>query len=193
VRRAQLWSITLPLALMGIEGAHALANALVGAPYEQGEVFASAGSGAPLLAPLLVLASGVVLVAAARRAAGLGRLPRSSRAVLAPFAVVPPLGFVLLEIGEGIVHSGGVEWHDLLTPAFAAGFVLQAPVALVGVLVTRVLLAGSDRVRAAIVRALTPLPLALGGEVAFAPRERTVVSRSFPAAHRGRAPPLRLA
>jgi hypothetical protein len=193
VRRAQLWSITLPLALMGIEGAHALANALVGAPYEQGEIFGSAGSGAPLLGPLLMLAPGIVLVAAARRAAGLGRLPRSSRAVLAPFAVVPPLGFVLLEIGEGIAHSGGVEWHDLLTPAFAAGFLLQGPVALVGVLVTRALLAGSERVRAAVVRALVRIPLVLGPDRSFAPREHAVVSRALPAAHRGRAPPLRLA
>jgi hypothetical protein len=142
---------------------------------------------------LLALALAIVLVAAARRAAGLGRLPRASRAVLAPFAVVPPLGFLLLELGEGIVHSGRVEWHDLLTPAFAAGLLLQGPVALVGVLLTRGLLAASDRVRAAVVRALVPIPLALGVEVGFPPRERAVVSRAFPAAHRGRAPPLRLA
>jgi len=50
VRRQAVWLVTLPLVLAGIEGAHAAANAALGAP--EGEVFATAASGRDALMPV---------------------------------------------------------------------------------------------------------------------------------------------
>ena len=144
MRKHAVWLVTLPVALVGIEAAHALANAAFGAPGS--EVLESAESGAGLIPLLAALALAAVLCGLVGRVAGLWWTPRRSRAVLLPFVLLPPLGFVLLELGEALAHSP-IEWEELVGPTFLVGLALQLPVALVGYLLARALLRLSDEVR----------------------------------------------
>src|SRR5215470_10163322 len=102
MRKHAVWLVTLPVALVGIEAAHALANALFGAPAS--EVRESAESGAGLIPVLATLALAPLLCGLVGRVVGLWSTPRGSRAVVLPFVLLPPLGFVLLEVGEALVH-----------------------------------------------------------------------------------------
>lgn len=150
MRKHAVWLVTLPVALVGIEAAHALANAAFGAPGS--EVLESAESGAGLIPLLAALALAAVLCGLVGRVAGLWWTPRRSRAVLLPFVLLPPLGFVLLELGEALAHSP-IEWEELVGPTFLVGLALQLPVALVGYLLARALLRLSDEVRELVRRA----------------------------------------
>jgi len=154
MRKHAVWLVTLPVALVGIEAAHALANALFGAPAS--EVLESAESGAGLIPVLATLALAPLLCGLVGRVVGLWSTPRGSRAVVLPFVLLPPLGFVLLEVGEALVHPP-VEWEELAGPTFLVGLALQVPVALVGYLLARALLRLSDEVRD-LVRRAAPRP-----------------------------------
>lgn len=150
MRKHAVWLVTLPVALVGIEAAHALANAAFGAPGS--EVLASEGSGAGLIPLLAALALAAVLAGLAGRVADLWWAPRSSRAIALPFVLLPPLGFVVLELGEALARSP-IEWEELLEPTFLVGLALQLPVALVGYLLARALLRLTDEVRQLVRRA----------------------------------------
>lgn len=150
MRKHAVWLVTLPVALVGIEAAHALANAAFGAP--DSEVLASGASGAGLIPLLAALLLAAVLCGLGGRVAGLWWAPRRSRAVALPFLLLPPLGFVVLELGEALTKSP-IEWHELLEPTFLVGLALQLPVALAGYLLARALLRLSDEVRDLVRRA----------------------------------------
>ena len=62
--------VVVPIALAGMESAHAIANGLCGSPEGSGELFAAASSGAEVLVPVLALAVAVILVGLVTRAAG---------------------------------------------------------------------------------------------------------------------------
>lgn len=182
MRRRLTWPVTLPVALAGVEAAHALANAAFGSPAEGAELFATAGSGAGLipLAGALALASVLAgLVGRASRPAG-GRTPAL------PFALLPPLGFLLLELLESLLHSGSLP---AASATLLAGLALQAPFALASYLVARALLRLGDRAgRLLAQRRPAPFRLALGAP----PRElleRRPSSSRRPHAGSGRAPP----
>lgn len=144
MRRHAVWLVTLPVSLAGIEAAHALANLAFGAPHA--EIFATDRTGAGLLPLIAALALATVLCSLAGRVAGLWWTPRSSRAVALPFLLLPPVAFVLLELGEALAASEP-SWSELHEPTFLAGLALQLPVALVGYLLARALLRLSDDLR----------------------------------------------
>jgi hypothetical protein len=172
--------VTLPVVLAAIECGHALGNLLAGAPHS--ELFESPGSGRAAL-PLI----GLVLVSLL--AAGIGArvtsAGRQSRAVALPFALLPPLGFVLLEVGEGLSEPGRFR---LRGPAFVLGLFLQLPASLLGYLVARALLRLGDRARALLL-GLPRSPLAFVAQTRLAPYESLLVAFQPVDRLRGRAPP----
>jgi len=192
VRRGAAWLVTLPIALVGIEAAHGFANAAVGSPEEAGEIFASAATGAELVPVLSALALALVLLGLGGRVAGRWWLPRHARSLALPFACLPPVAFVLLELVEALSHRGGVPADLLFEPAFLAGLVLQIPFALTGYLIARLLLRLSDGVRSLMVRRRAARrleqPCALPSLPSDDPPRRARRGR----AHLGRAPPVGL-
>lgn len=191
MRRTAVWLVTLPLALIGVEAAHALANQLFGSPQGEAEVFASAAAGAELGPPLLALALAALLLALAARAAGRWWLPRSARSLALPFACVPAVAFVLLELLEAVLADGSMPWDPHGRPTFAAGLALQLPFALAGYLLARMLLRLSDGARSLIARRPSRLPWPLlllpstDGDRALRPAHGSSV-------HAARGPPAAL-
>ncbi len=108
----------------------------------------------------------VLAVALAALAVGLARrllAPRSGTPAAWPFAVLPPLAFLLQEHLERLVYDGSP--HLALSAPVIAGVLLAVPFGLAAYLVARILLAGvdtvSDAFRAAparLCRALPPAP-----------------------------------
>ena len=80
------------------------------------------------------------------RASGVWWAAPRARIAALPFAMLPPLGFVLLELAEA-AHEGH-PGHVGALGAFVAGMALQLPVSLVGYIIVRLLLALTDHVRA---------------------------------------------
>jgi hypothetical protein len=169
VRRAAAWSLTIPLAALGVLLGHALAYRIVGEP--PGDVHDYLAH-APQV--MLVLATVAVAIAAfPRRAPGVGR---------APIAAIALLGYVAQEHLERVAHSGELPW--LLTdPAFVVGLALQIPIALACIALVR-LVAGppsAPRRRPPVVPATETTP----------PTAPARVLRPAPVpAARGRAPPI---
>ena len=193
MRTRAAWLVTLPIALVGVEAAHALANRLFGSPEGSGELFASGRTGAGLLPGLVALGVGLVLVGLGARVAG--ARGSSSRRRAAPFAMalLPLVAFAVLELLEGVLHRGAVPWGELLEPTFLVGLVLQLPFAAAGYLVARLLMRAGDALRALIARRRsTPRRTICAGSVRRPPADRP---RPAPArtACRGRAPPGLLA
>jgi hypothetical protein len=184
MRRHAIWLLTLPLLLTGVEGAHALANALVGV--RGNELFASPSAGRHAL-PLVASVLAVVLLAAlAARIRGAWTDSRRGVVLAAPFALLAPIAFVLLEVSEALA----LPRHSLLDAAFFVGFALQLPMAIGGYFVARALLRLTDDVRARLA-ARRPVPVA----ITRAPRVRTplnqvLTSLASPDTARGRAPPF---
>lgn len=188
MRRQAVWLVTLPLALTGMEGAHALANALTGS--SDGEIFSSPSSGQRAIPFVVALLAGIVFAALAARVRGWWLESRSARSLALPFAFVPPVGFLLVELAEGVVSTGGFSWRAVFCSRFALGLSLQLPVGLVGYLVARGLLRLSDRVRSFIARRSQPVPS--GSRPDATPRGHDEVRRLgwFTETGRGRAPPV---
>jgi hypothetical protein len=187
-RKGTAWLVSFPIALVGMLTAHAVANAAVGSPGRAGEVFASAASGGELVPVVAALAAGAILLGLIGRVARRWCLTAGGRSLAMPFALLPPLGFILLELGEGFAHGGGVGGDLPRHPTFLFGLALQLPFALVGYVAARALLRLSDGVRALLARR-RPLrlarPLAALRRPSDAPPPR--VRRG--AVHSGRAPP----
>lgn len=185
MRTSTAWLVTLPIALAGIEAAHAVANRAFGSPEGAGELFAGHATGSELVAPLIAIALAAVLVGLGGLVAGSRSTAPGARSVAVQFACLPPVAFVLLEL----VEAGGVSWDAVLEPAFLAGLLLQGPFALAGYLVARLLIRLSDGVRALVGRRRPAPPLA--GRPA--PPVRANHDRRFATRRRfaqlGRAPP----
>ena len=133
-------------------------------------------------------ASLVVLLAATIGLVGLAVQQRSvgSRSIGA-FALGAPAGFACQEHLERLVHTGEVPWL-LTTPSFLVGLALQAPVALLCVLVARRVvgtLAAVRPLRRAPALGVVALPLT------EAPALRPATAR--PTRATGRSPPALLA
>jgi hypothetical protein len=188
VRLRAAWLVTAPLALAGVEVAHATANRLVGAPAS--ELFESAESGRGALGLVVALLSAVVLGALAGRVLGLWSESARGRVVAAPFALPPPVAFVLLEAGEAIADGGAVGWHWLTAPVFAVGLALQLPVAVAAYALARLLLRLSDGIRRLVVRHAPPRPRRPPAAVSITLREDVRHCVACVRASRGRAPPL---
>ncbi len=184
--------VTLPIALVGIEAAHALANASFGSPEKAGEIFASAASGAELVPMLSALALALLVLGLGGRVAGRWWLPQGAPLLALPFACLPPVAFVLLELVEALAHRGRVPADLGFEPAFLAGLVLQIPFALTGYLVARLLLRLSDGVRTLILRGRAAPPGERPAALPSKPRDDPPRRARRGGAHLGRAPPLGL-
>jgi hypothetical protein len=174
-RRILAWLLVTPFAVTGIFAAHALAYGLTGTN-------ARAVHGYLEHAPqvLAVLAS-IGLVGLAVQERSVGRVPWSV------FAALAPAGFAVQEHLERFAHTGDVPFL-LTSPSFLLGLALQAPVALVCVLVARRVAGTLADVRSSSAPVIPDgawLPLT--SRAAVAPRSN---SRPRPA---GRGPPLVLA
>jgi hypothetical protein len=187
VRARAAWLVTVPLALAGVEVAHATANMLVGAPAS--EVFEDAASGRGSLGLVVGAFAAVVATALAGRVLGLWSESPRSRRVALTFAVLPPVAFVLLELAEESLSSGAFSW-SWLGPTFAVGLALQLPVAAGAYLIARLLLRLSDGIRRRIHRNAPPRTRRPPVVVALVPRDDVRRQPPAPQTIRGRAPPL---
>jgi hypothetical protein len=180
-----VWAVTVPLALVGSQIGHTLANVLYGSPAGQGgELF---GGGFGGLAPV---AAAVAVVAVAGRAVGAGG--RASHSVSAlPIALLAPLAFVLQEHAELLLDRN----YALLAPerahAFLPGLALQLPFALASFAVARALLRLADGARALLALLRAPHGVALVHPPAYLRAPALVPRPARIGARRGRAPPVR--
>jgi hypothetical protein len=182
------WLVTLPIAIVGCESAHAIANILFGAPDRGRDELLHGGAGAgalPLLASLAIIA---IAAGLAGRVTGVWSAGSATAARL-PFALLAPALFVLQEHVETILHTGALPLGTAIEPTFLPGLLLQIPFALAAYAVARALVRLADGVRA-LVAARRRTPHRTG-----APAPRRPVFRVPPRcaahswAHSGRAPP----
>ena len=169
------WFLVTPLAAAGVLAAHAAAYRLTGT------------SSGPLHAYLAHVPQ-VVAVLATVGLVGLALQQRSlGHRSLRGFALAAPLGFACQEHVERLLHTGDLPWL-LTTPSFLVGLALQAPVAVLCVLVARRVvgtLAAVRRVRRPALLGVVWLPLS----ETPSPRPRS----TRPARATGRGPPALLA
>src|SRR4051794_32311552 len=146
MRRGLAWALTLPLVLLGSQAAHALAYDLV-SPQAHARMLLTTGHGYLTWLPLALALAGAVALAALGVAAADAARGRPARALPAwAFAVLPPAVFVIQEVLELSLHTGGFTMQALLAPTFLPGLLLQLPLALVAYLAARFFLRGAERV-----------------------------------------------
>jgi hypothetical protein len=172
-RRLVAWLCVIPVAGLGILVGHELAYRLTAT--SQGSMHEYLAHGPQILA---VLASvGLAGLAVQERSAG---VPPAWA-----FALVGPVGFVLQEHVERLVHTGGMPLI-LTSPAFLVGLALQLPAAVACAWIASRVVGKLDGVRVARRAVLgeiwLPLPEAPADRPACAPRRRAT----------GRGPPALL-
>ena len=185
MRREGAWTVVVPLVLASVEAGHALANVFVGDSAH--EVFATAASGRgtlPLAAAALVA---LVLAALAARAHGAWVDAHRPAVTAAPFALLAPVAFVLLELSEN-----AFRWGPLVDSGFLVGLALQLPAALLGYLVARALTRLADAVGARLGRRFAPARSERDRGRLATPLDQTLAPVPARGARRGRAPPAAL-
>jgi hypothetical protein len=188
MRRGAAWGLVLPLALVGSEGAHAAAYALV-YPQAGTRALTLVATGhayldwLPVVFAAAAAAAGVSLAVTALDAAR-GRPARHVPAWA--FALVPPAGFALQELLELSLHLGTFGWRAFLAPTFLPGILLQLPFGLAASVGARMLLRTAEHVG----RALAPRRVApCYVELVLAPAPVTLPVRLVAASRDTRAPP----
>jgi hypothetical protein len=187
VRRHAVWVVTLPLVLASVCVAHAIANALVGAP--DGEVFSSAAAGQGLLLPIGVTTTVVLVAALTARALGLWGGSSRAGLVAVPFWLLPPVVFLTLELVEAATAQGPLGLRELVSATFAVGLALQLPMAVVAYLVARALLRLSDDLHERLVRR-SPPKVATDRLNHEPPTDDVIGGRKLLCGLMGRAPPV---
>jgi hypothetical protein len=141
-RRNVVWLITLPLAIVGSQVAHAAGYRLATGEGELSHVLSSSGHGYLAYAPLaLGICAALVVLALARELVGaLGGDGRASRPSALLFSILAPAIFVAQEHFERLAHDGAFPASLLVEKAFLIGLALQVPFALVAYAVARLLL-----------------------------------------------------
>ena len=139
-RRNVVWLLTLPLAVLGSQVAHALAYRLASGGDVSHEL-ASSGHAYLDYAPLaLGVCAVLVVLALARELLGvLGGDAGSGRPSAVTFAVLAPAVFVAQEHFERLAHDGALPTL-VLEKTFLLGLALQLPFALVAFALARLLL-----------------------------------------------------
>ena len=182
------WLVTLPIAIVGCESAHALANIVLGAPDEGRAELFQGGPGAGALPLLISLAIAAVAAGLAGRLTGVWSAPHTAAARL-PFALLAPVLYILQEHVETVLNTGAAPLGTILEPTFLPGLLLQIPFALAAYAIARALVRLADGVRA-LVAARRRAPRRAG---ALAPRRPALRvpprSEAHGWAHSGRAPP----
>jgi hypothetical protein len=182
----------VPLAVVGVLSAHAVANSLFGSPEGRDELFASAASGAQLVPLAAALATAVLALGLVLRIVRGASASVDSRVFAAPFACLPPLLFLLVETFEGLLSSGSVPVGEVLQAPFVAGLALQVPFAFAAYLLARALARASDGLRARLLR-LQAVPW-IRLRCAVEPRDDDRLrAAAVPSRARGRAPPVGIA
>ena len=188
--RLSVLLVTVPLALGGLLGAHALAYLVVaGSPARSAELLAATGHGYLSIVHMVVLAVGSGLVAGGLvlRAARGGRTAPIGWAVPCQVAA-----FVAQEHVERIADSGRFPVGLTLQPVFLLGVALQIAVGMLIVLLARALIGLADRVRTRLAttdRIGIPRPIrAHRQETSGRPRVDPLAGRGA-----GRAPPVPIA
>ena len=183
------WLVTLPIAVIGCESAHAAANLVFGtADGDAGPFVLSTARNADLVTLIASLAAVSVVLGLAGRAAGAWSTHRTAAARL-PFALLAPAAFVFQEHLETLLHTGAAPFGTILHPTFLAGLLLQIPFALAGYAIARVLVRLADGVRALIGRRGRPAH-SDGTPPQTRPAYQTPPrSTAHSWAHSGRAPP----
>lgn len=151
-RRRLAWLLSLALMAIGGLFAHMLAYVLV-APHgeHRAQLLTQTGHDYHAHWRLCVAVCGAVaLIGLGASVAERARGERPLQLPLWIFALVPPVGFVLQEHLERLLHTGTFPLLAALQPTFVVGILLQVPFALAAFLVARALLAFA----AAIVRSL---------------------------------------
>jgi hypothetical protein len=148
--------LSLPLAATGSLLAHCFAYRLVEPDaHMRAHMLHESGHGYLMYGPLIfALALALVLLAVGVHAYETyrGRTPR----VVAPpwlFGALPPVGFVLQEHLERLVHTGSFAPHAFVEPSFLVGLWLQIPFAAAAFLLARALLRAAERLGMALARA----------------------------------------
>lgn len=137
-----MWLITLPLAIVGSQVAHAAGYRLATGDGEFAHALASSGHGYLAYAPLaLGICAAFVVLALARELLGALRgHDRASRPSALVFSVLAPAIFVAQEHFERLAHDGVFPTSLLVEKTFLLGLGLQVPFALVAYALARLLL-----------------------------------------------------
>jgi hypothetical protein len=180
--------VTVPIAAVGCEWAHALANIVFGAPDRGRAELFDGGPGAGALPILVSLALAAILVGLVGRATGAWSTSQAAAARL-PFALLPPMLFIVQEHVETVLNTGAVPFGTAIEPSFLPGLLLQIPFAIAGYAIAWALVRLADGVRARVAARRRAAHLSC----TFArrwPAERAVApSEAHRWAHSGRAPP----
>jgi hypothetical protein len=181
------WLVTLPIAVIGCESAHAVANFVFGTADGDGPFFRTTARNGDLVTLVVSLAAVSIVLGLAGRTAGAWSSHRTAAARL-PFALLAPAAFVVQEHLETLLHSGA-PFATVLHATFLAGLALQIPFALAGYAIARALVRLADGVRALIDRRRRTAHTA-GSPPKARPAYRTPPSSAAHSwAHSGRAPP----
>jgi hypothetical protein len=148
-RRSVAWLLTIPLAVVGSQLAHALAYRLAtGSDRERSHELASSGHAYLTYAPIvLAICAALVLIALVHelRTVFAGHAGRSPRPSAVSFAVLAPAIFVGQEHFERLLHSGTFAPALVFERTFLLGLAMQVPFALIAYVCARLLL-GAARV-----------------------------------------------
>jgi hypothetical protein len=104
----------------------------------------------------LVFVGALALVVAALAAHGYDTYRGRAARVTPPpwlFAALPPVGFVVQEHLERLIHAGSLAPHAFLEPSFFIGLWLQIPFAAAAYVLARALLRAAERLGEALARA----------------------------------------
>jgi len=143
LRRPSLaWLLALALTVAGWISAHEVAYRLaMPHPHARASTFAETGhtyfAYSSLVVALCLLVALLCTTGLVARPQGL-RPP--SRRLLLLFMLLPPLGFTLQELMEGLLITGALPYEAASEPTFLLGIVLQLPFALAALTVARALL-----------------------------------------------------
>jgi hypothetical protein len=189
LRKRLAWFVTLPIAVIGCQSAHAATNVLLGSPESaRSELLLRHGPGAGLVPLLACVALAAVAAGLTGRAAGAWSAGQTAAARL-PFAIIAPALFVVQEHVETLFRTGAAPIGTVVEPTFLPGLALQIPFAIAAYAIARALIRLADGVRA-LVSSRGHVPrraarIAVRPASLAAPR-----SERYRWAHSGRAPPL---
>jgi hypothetical protein len=137
------WLLVFALTIAGWISAHEVAYRLaITHPHDGGSELAGRGHAHLAYGSLAIALSFLVALVCT---AGLVARPTGrrspSRHLLLIVVVVPPLGFALQELAEGLLATGALPYEAASQPAFLLGILLQLPFALAALVAARVLFA----------------------------------------------------
>ena len=140
-RRLTAWLLTIPLAIIGSQVAHAVDYRLVEPDaVARARLLESTGHGYLDLLPLAAAVCTALVAAVLLEEGRASRARRVTRPRAWQFALVAPLVSACQEVFERTAHDGAVGWEVFAEPTFALGLALQLPFALAAFLLARLLL-----------------------------------------------------